>query len=547
MGLFDTDNPQGLREIPWDDRDGAQKAIGDNFKATETHFKALGEQVKAGERTVGEVKEVARKAAADLAAIDGKLAELKARTRVEGNDRRDDGPEAMLRSFVADEGHGEHLSLTKRTVRHRGFEFEAPGLLDAPETYGDWHHNVKRLARGAKLISVMKAGKQPGQITLEDVKRHAPKTLGRLAYALECQAPASVRGPARATIERIFTNSSGTGAEFIPDEILVSEVVVDAKYDPSLQLVVDRIPQIPMDGNTLDHAFISGNSRPYLYGSASVDDPAKFTASSRTSAQRSVDPIGFAIRTVADRDASEDSILQDFDRTRPLLARDLILGLEDMVLHGDTAGTHQDTALATFNPNAMWGTTSGAGGSGDHRRGMLGLRARAYDIGATAKLDFSATMSFANLMALAAKMSPPHGVAGQNILAVGYDTYLTDLVTLTELKTIDLVGVQNATVLGMRVAKVGTWNVELTPFLASEYPNTGLYTTAGNLAVAVGFNSARYRMYVRRAVTIESVVDIERGTVALVGRWRGLLHDIDNGNSGLSSASVRNVVCGYNI
>ena len=98
----------------------------------------------------------------------------------------------------------------------------------------------------------------------------------------------------------------------------------------------------------------------------------------------------------------------------------------------------------------------------------------------------------------------------------------------------------------MKVAKIGPWSIDLTPALAKTFPATGLYTAAGSTATYVGYNAARFALKLRRAIQIEVVRDPERGTIALVGTVRANIRDIDNGNTSLSSSSVKNVAIAIN-
>ena len=535
--------PQGFKSIDWSDSSKAAADITANFAAVEGHFKSLAGEVTEGKRCSAEVREMATKAAADLTAIDRGVAELRARANIGSVDAQT-GPDSMLRSFVLADSAGERLNLFTREVNYRGVQVKVPGLLDSPENYGELHTEVKRLLLGAYVHAAANAQRHENPRNLETMRRLSPKQIGRLCYLLEHQIPGAIRSAAKATVDRIFTSSSGAGGEFVPDEILMPGFDLDAKYDPRLRLAIDSIPQQAMTGAREDHVFMTGNTRPYLFGASTNDDPSKFTASSATFANRATVPQGFAIRYVADQAVVEDSTLPSIDALRPILMRDLLLALEDVVVNGDTASTHQDTALAGWNPNSLWGTTSGAGGTGDHRRGMLGLRARGFDVSNTT--SFAGATTTALLFALAGTLSPPHNVADGNRLIVDYTSYLADIQTLAEILTVDKIGAGNAAILGVKVAKIGPWSIDLTPALAKTFPATGLYTAAGSTATYVGYNAARFALKLRRAIQIEVVRDPERGTIALVGTVRANIRDIDNGNTSLSSSSVKNVAIAIN-
>ena len=541
-----TTEPKGLRAIDWAAPvDAVQAAIAENFGATEKVFKELHGELRAGTKTLGEVEAASRKAAADLGAIDLRLAEVAA--RVNAHTVQMDGSDSELRQFVVrpngDEA-GEVVRLWGGPVSYRGQEIgRMPGLLDSTETYGNWHAEVKAARKAIQFTVATKAGRHEDPCSLAVWRAHAPKSFHRLCYLLQQSAPDAIRRVAGPMVEKIFSNVSGSGASFIPTEMLIPELEKDLKYS-SFALSSDNIERRAMDTAVVTLPFVSGIGRPYKYGAGSTVPAVDFNESGITDASRTITPSGLAHYTLVDRDAVEDSIVAAIPELQAMIVRSLTLAREDAFVNGDTTSTHQD-AIASWNPNSMWSSTTGAGGSSDHRRAFYGLRAIAFDIGATAKLDVSTSFTTANLLALAGKMSPPHGVEGDLMLIAGYDAYLSKILGLTEVLTLDQYGT-GASILTGEVARIGPWSVVRTPFLAAEMAATGLYTGSGALSTMVGVNRSRYRIYQRRGAMVELQNQIRSNSTDLVAHMRETLHSADIGTAA-TSASPRNVVAMINI
>jgi len=517
------------------DQAGARNAIADKFKG-------LHADVKNGERTLAEVKGMAEKAGADLTAMDRTLAEIKAAQAVSLASSRRDGPEGELRQFVDRSGdkNAAPVRLFGGKVRFAGQDIgNAPGLLTTDKTYGDWHKQAKDLFEATVITAAVKRRHQGEDLHNPAVlAKYAPKTFASLGHHL-ASGPGAVSA-AGEQIARIFTDGSNVGGEFIPDITLPELDKALALSD--FGLVGDLLASRPMSGKNLKKPFLSTNPRPYMYGSATVDDPSKFTSSTPATGDNNIDAKGFAVRIPMDRDAIDDSIVDALGEMREMIVRAHMLGREEALFHGDTAGTHQDTGIGSWNVDGLWETGATFGGSADIRRAWLGLRARAEDIGAAAKLDMS-TFTYANLLALAQKLKGPKGLgaAGSDlVLAVGYDVYLGSILGLAEVATADKYGA-NASVLGAFPARVGPWSVATTPMLPSEFNASGIYdgstTTKG---VVVGMLRNRFNWYNRRAARVELDTDISNGVVNLVATQRLALHSAD-------AASVANCVVGYNI
>lgn len=523
--------------LPWGDAEAVQRGI-------DTQFRSLHAQAEEGKRTTGEIKAMAERAAADLAKLDTAIGELKNAQSMSAANQRLTGPESELRNFherSATQG-GDTVRLFAREVKFAGQNVgKAAGLLDCAETYGDWHARAKDLAEAmyveAKLKSPNRSENVRDPATL---KRLAPQALARLGAHLR-SGPGVIGREAASIVERVFTDSNGAGGEFIPDQIVLPELdkaLILSDYG----LVTGNLGTMDLSGKNIRIPFLSTSPRPYKYGVASVDDPANYSSSTPGTTDRDITPAGMAIAIPMDRDSVDDSIVDVLPIMRQMIARAAALGREDAVINGDTAASHQD-AIATWNPNSIFEGTGG--GSGDHRRLYLGWRARAFDVGAASKLDTGTGLTYDEVLALAAKMSAAQSIAGDLALVVDYQSYLTKILAMTEVRTLDKYG-PNASILGGEVGNVGPFRVMRTPVLAPDLANTGLYTGSGALATAVGVNLSRFKIARRRGLRVELDTEIRNGMLYLVATCRETLYDMDNGAS-VSSSSVRNAVVAYNI
>jgi hypothetical protein len=517
-------------EIPWGDTQGTQRAI-------ENVARGLHRDVEDGKRTLGELKTSVAKMADDLRARDVEIARLKERAAL-AQTRQMDGTPAELRQFVqrdATQG-SERVQLwsTKRTFGGVDVGTQT-GLLDCEENLGEWHMRAKDLAEAAFIAAhVRTAGR--GQVSdAATLVKAAPRELAALGAHLE-RGPSAVGKLAAEQVLRVFNDTNGTGGEFIPDEIrlpLLDKALGITDYG----LVTDNLAVMEMSGKNIKMPFASNAPRPYKYGTNTIDDPSNFQSSTPGTADRTITPVGMAISIPMDRDAIDDSIVDALPEMRLLIARAAALGREDAVINGDTAATHQD-AIASWNPNALF--AGSGGGSSDHRRSYLGWRARAFDIGADAKLDTGTGFTYAESLSLAAKLAGTQSIPGQDLaLVCSYEDYLAHILGIEQVATLDKYGPQ-AAVLSGEVARLGVWRVLKTPVLTQDMAATGLYTGSGSLGTMVGVNLSRYQMARRRGLRVELATEIRNGMVYLVATMREVLHSRD-------AASVRNVAVAINV
>lgn len=520
----------------------------DAKKAIAGAIKDIHGQVAEGKKTLGELTSAAKKAAADCEALDLEVSRLKAASAARDLATRSDGADIQLRSFKADAADkGGPLRLVGRTVNYRGHKYTERGLLDSEGQYGEWHAEIKQTYEAAVLCSVMQAGRvsQPSDaVSARALEKHAPKLLNRLGYLLR-QAPAPIRSEALEMEQRLFSDASSQGAELIPDQILLPELEKSMSVlAAEMPLVKDLIRERPMSGKNLTSAVHQRVPMGYNLAGATSADRASMQDSRMQTSEVDYNAKNLALRIAADRDALEDSPLDAMAALRESMILGSALSEESVIFHGDTAGTHQDTGIANWNPGDLFDEDSVLGGTADHRRMFLGLRARAADTSAT--LDMS-TFSYANILALAGNLDAPIGMTpGGLVLAMGYETYFTKVLGLDEVKTMDVYG-SGAAVLGGFVGVVGPWAIRLSPVLSKQYNASGLYdNTTKTKQVVVGFAPGRYTRWSRRGARFEIQNDITTNlaNMVLTRRWA---FGSPDGNSSLTSSSPKNVAVGFNI
>ena len=355
--------------------------------------------------------------------------------------------------------------------------------------------------------------------------RPCKRALGYVHHIID-QAPGDIR--------RAFDSQSGSGGEFIPAPVLPlleKDVIIRGQ-------VMSLFQDIPVSSNSQTMPVISQGLRPYLKGTVTSDNPAQFEASSLGTAARTIAPKGLAVRVCVDDDAAEDAIFDMIPLIREQAVEALVFGVDDAIVTGDRAASHQD-AIASWDTRGLWGST-GLGTSIDHRRAWLGLRARAYDQSAT--VDRS-TYSYANFLADLADLATPRGIGGTEgnlIYMMSPEAYLANVAGLDQVALVANYGPQ-ASVLNGEIAKLGGARVVLSDMITADLAATGLYTGSGATTGALIFNASRHKMFTRRGRRVELQRDATRGITNVVCTWRGQFKAVS------SSASVKDVVWEYNL
>ncbi|QDP48284.1 MAG: hypothetical protein Unbinned4944contig1000_8 [Prokaryotic dsDNA virus sp.] len=431
--------------------------------------------------------ENADKKTADLMAIQKRVSEME--NRAGGSTTSSN---ATLHKYVRPDGS---VRMKGEQTRDQAF---MPGLLqDKPVC--DWQADFQDAVSDYTLVK-----------NLSGTNR-APKCLARV-QEIARKAPVEV--------QKIFADSSGVGAEWIPDELLPAlERNLTAQ-----RRVAAAFDTMALPNKTTLLPYLTTGFRPYIKSAATSDDPAQYTSSSMVTEQRTITATGFAVRAQVADDAEEDSIIAVLPTVRQELISALVDGEEDAIINGDT-GTHQDDAsgaLANWNIRGRWGD-SGLGGSADHRRAWIGLRARAYDVSST---EDRSTFNADTLLDDRSNLDSPHGIDGSLILITSPEAYFKHLLAMDQVQTLDKF--PQPTIVSGQLGQIYGMPIILSEFIGGDLHTTGLFTGSSATSGMLMVNRDRFKLGQLRGAQIEVDKDITRGTHQMVATVRETFFTVDD-------------------
>jgi hypothetical protein len=453
-------------------------------------------------------------------------------------------PKSTVRAVVDSVAIFSHkASIDIDSQRHT---FDVPGLLNSDETFGNAHAEMKNLFEAAVYLGIRQYGCPDMTTRAGDVIHNAfkasPAAFARISHLAFKAGLTSTPG---AVIERIFGNTSGTGGDWAPTAVYLPELMatVTALLRNS---IAGLFPQKTLNNVNNKNPLLTSHPRPFLAGSATATTAADYLTSDLGTGLLEWAPKMFAAAIVIDKDASLESILDNLAEARGTLAQAIVYGVDDAIMNGDTAASHQDS-LANFNPAGLFSST-GAGGALDHRKAFIGLRARAMDIGATAKVDGG---TFADTICATA-MAKLNDGCGSNPDDLAWFTsnanYFKNLATLDAVKTMEKYGA-NASISSGEVAKLFGVPVIKHWTLANTGTNTGAFNASGLLDSNTASNTkhvmqlaARSRFMVGRRMALElaSMPNPLNGTETVIAKAKVDFRTPD-------TSSTVNTVTVYNI
>lgn len=413
-----------------------------------------------------QLSEGMEKKAAALKDVQQKLAELDAPKVVTVSER-----EATLRKFVDADG-----------------KLDVAGMASDTTDRGEWHSEFKQLVDDRNLAKLML---KSGNVGTLDAKLNAHMA----------SAPAAIK--------RAFSDASGVGAEWVPDLILPE--LMTKLYTP--RAVEALFSSMAMPGKELRLPFLTLKVKPYLKSGATW---GTITAEDDVTSQVSMTAKSLAARIQIDEDASMDSVVAGLDYARASLADAIASAVEDAIINGDSAGSHQDT-IASWNPRSRW-NASGLGGSDDHRSAWLGLRAQAFDVSSTRDAS-SDSDHYNGILTTRALMDGAHGVGSNLALVCSPEYYLEKLLAIDEVATIDKLGPQ-AQVLTGQVASIGGMSVVPSDFMTNDMHTTGLYTGSSATTGYCIVNRDAYVMGNYKPISTDFQREIVNGVVDVVATRR---------------------------
>ena len=385
----------------------------------------------------------------------------------------------------------------RSTFAGKPVDIEVDGLLDgAPVT--EWDKEFKRLALGRTMYR-MATGRATPMIDAMI-----------LAHAAKAPTANGFRKAIEATITKSISDTAGSGAEWIPD-VPVSTLFEDF-YTPNG--IAALFPTISINGPTLFPS-ITDTFRPYLKGKVTTNDPSQYTASDATSANTTIETVGFAVRSVIDDAATEDSIFPLLPEIQRRMGRAVADAYEDCMVNGDSTATHEDT-ISAWNVRSRWGA-SGLGGAADHRRGFKGMRRIAVDGSAT--VDLTAAQTVAGVMGSAVSLLGERA-ASDIALITSPEVLYKKLLVDSNVLTVDKAGPLATWITG-QLAAIGGHPLFVSRWMSADLNASGLFdnvtvTKSGLIAV----DRSAFSHYQTRAAMVETEKDITRGAYNIVGTLR---------------------------
>jgi HK97 family phage major capsid protein len=422
------------------------------------------------------------------------------------------GSDSELKKFVGDDGSIRWTTGKTKVKTAQGTQIiTEKGLLDTDENLSNWHVEMKRLANDRMMVRSMLVGDQSTPKMDLAISRHlavAPRVIS-------------------AQIAKANYDGAGVGAELIPDQFLA-----DLHMEYQVPTVVRSLfSEVQMTSNTMLAPRINRGGRPYIKGTVSSDNPALYPVSTVQMGQAQITAKGLATRYILDEELIEDSAVLLLPAMQRMIAKDMRDAVEDALINGDSASTHQD-AIASWNIRERWGT--GLGGSNDHRRLWTGLRAASFDKSTTLSVNsIDATL----LLELISKLG--EYAASDKVLIVSPEALYGSLMGLEQLITLDKFGPQ-ATILTGQLGSIFGMPVVVSRFLSDDLATTGLYTGSGATTGILCVSRDSWNIFARRGISIQQEQDITSGAYNMVATERLTFDSLD-------ASTVKNVAFGFNL
>ena len=404
--------------------------------------------------------------------------------------------------------------LSKRTLRVPSIgingeieevEETRPGFLTDPYPV----HRAQKEAQEAFAAFALThhlARASKGPDTWRELHRKAYRGLVRAL----CEVPGTIGAWSRhafassANLRAALSSTAGSGGELIQTPTL-GTIVRPADIQ---RRIAAQIPMVAAPSSAFKKPAVSGRVL-WRKRQAIAADPSRFTVSSVTTTDSTLTLVPFFAQVLVDNMFPQNAGLVLGDAVgyiRGLIAQGKADTLEMMLLHGDTAGTHQDP-LATWTMGSRY-TAGDLAGTESPLTAWLGFRARAYDGSATVAGGgaFTATTHYGALNKLGA-------LAAGARMSMGLVTFYSQILANALFTTVDKAGAL-ATLQTGQLGQVGDTPIDLTDFLAGEYASTGLYTGSGTTGQIVYYSPDKFVLYQNAANSTEWEVNAaERGAL----------------------------------
>ena len=425
------------------------------------------------------------------------------------------GGDAALSEFVKKDGSVRWTTEKGYVDTPNGRQpIEKKGLLDAEAPCSNWHRDL------------VDANTQRNMARLLMRDPFTPRLDAKIQRLIDL-APRNI---ASAMKSKAMFDSAGSGGDFVPDQFRAE--LYEEYQTP--RVIRSLFQEMPMERNVLLVPRLDRGGRPYLKGQVTSDSPASYQASTAQTSQKTISMQGLACRFVIDDALAEDSAIALIPTMQRQIAQDIADAVEDALINGDAAATHQDD-IANWNIRSRWGTSPALGGSSDHRRAWTGLRAQAFDRSATLDVSAATTAKFLELFAELGELN-----STERVIITSPEALVANFLDLSEVLTIDKYG-PSATVLQGQLASYFGMPIVLSRFMSTDLNGSGLYdnatkTKSGMLCVA----RDAYMMFSRRGISVEQDKNIIQGAINLVATERVTFDTLD-------PDATKNVAFGFNL
>lgn len=321
----------------------------------------------------------------------------------------------------------------------------------------------------------------------------------------------------------LYSTGAGVGDEWVPTgfsaqltELFHLQYMVAALFE-----------SIPMPTNPYTLPVEASDATAYLATESQADESTKLRASTPETTSLTFTAVKLAARTVFSAEVEEDSIIPILPWVRLQVAKAIAFGVEDAILNGDSAGTHQDTNVT---------------GSDDARKSWLGLRAAAID-------GTSLTTSFSNaeptlelLRDVRELLGTRAGDPGNLALIVSALEYIK-LLGITQVLTLDQYG-PAATVLTGELAKIDGIPIVTSEKMQDNLGASGYYDGVNtDRSSVILVHRPSWLLGERTGITVRSVEDIETDQTKMVSKIRQDYQAVFP----VTTAANKVVALGYNI
>ena len=412
------------------------------------------------------------------------------------------GGDAALSEFVKKDGSVRWTTEKGYVDTPNGRQpIEHKGLLDAEAPCSNWHRDL------------IDANTQRNMARLLMRDPFTPKLDAKIQRLIDL-APRNI---ASAIKSKAMFDSAGSGGDFVPDAFRAE--LYEEFQTP--RVVRSLFQEMPMERNVLLVPRLDRGGRPFLKGQITSDSPASYQASTAQTSQKTISMQGLACRFVIDDALAEDSAIALIPTMQRQIAQDIADAVEDALINGDAAATHQDD-IANWNIRSRWGTSPALGGSSDHRRAWTGLRAQAFDRSATTDLN---AFDFSKVLALMGQLGELN--SSDRVLITSPEALVSQVLGLTEVLTVDKFG-PAATILTGQIASIAGIPIVLSRFMGNDLNPAGLYdnatkTKSGMLCVA----RDSYMMFSKRGISVEQDKNIIQGSINIVATERVSFDTLD--------------------